>query len=224
MGDSSLYNEKNAIPHGKDTGGQEGRLDPGRRVYKGNYEAVSLEEASRRAQMRQKGSLEIIKGGIDDNDESLLSDNVKKDLEREKKILSSEAPSSFDDYENFSDSVVGSSKKKKPRKQKNVETVVEKVVERVVEKKNPYFDKKIEISVELNDISIALPALGIHDSEFCTTIVFNRDTMHFVPKPGSEFTVTSSDGVLTGKKYYFPGSMFDIKELGILGLCLIKAE
>lgn len=231
------YDEKKAIPHGKSSGGQEGVLDPGRRIYNANYEAVSLEEATRRAMMRSKGTLDIIKGGVTDNDPSLaLSANKSTNKHKKQSAIAkrkeiadlAKPPESFDDYDSFSDPVP---KVDKPIEISNtynkidIEDLADRISKKVIESKKEYkepvplFENKILVTIELQDTTLMIPAISVLDDEYSITVLFKNDgkSMMFVPKPGSSLKVN-------GKECYYPGSKFKMDDLSIFGLCMIKNE
>lgn len=213
-------------------GGQVGVLDPGHRRYEGKYQAVSLEEAVRRASMRRKGTLPPIKGGMDDNSPSLLG---QAPLGGQSSSAPPPAPPALPP--------APTALPPPPPPAPVVDTPVQVPASAEPEQQayhaaaparepdvlSSYRSRRLRADLAILDeagnstlVRVAMPVVGAYESEYSITLLYD-DTdsgYSFMPSPGSMCNLTPPGEAPL--RCYYPGASFRIPELGLAGLCFVK--
>ena len=108
--------------------------------------------------------------------------------------------------------------------------VLEEPVRRVVSRVAPpptmvdvYLGRRGRASMTLSDGTFTMPVIDVKECPYCVTIILPLNDEHamFLPKPGAELTLGYQ-----GKswKCYFPGTYFEITELKLMGIVLVRAD
>lgn len=215
-----------AIPVGSVSGAQEGRIPPARRDYsKARYDVVTLEEAQERMIKRMKGKMPPIKGGLDDN--SAQAPRVRKQARARQPQTQDFDPLGAGDMQDFEPDA-------RPADQYDAEeplqgrvAIQRRTVPAYAEEADPavaYLSKRVRVTLELTDTTLFVNAVDAVVSNMGVTLLLptKGEGATFVPKAGSEVTLTLPDG--RGFKCYFPGVTFDVDALNLLGLVFIRAE
>ena len=88
---------------------------------------------------------------------------------------------------------------------------------------NLYLERRIKVSLELQDGSMFITVVDIKESTHSLTLILalSGSESLFVPKAGTELTIAGN-----GKSWhcFFPGTWFQLDELGIIGLVFVKAD
>jgi len=219
-----------AVPIADGKGGQRGRTPPGQRRYVARYEAVSAAEAQRRMMARTRGDMPTIEGGLDDNE---LPDEVAEEL----RMTEKDASGNFDPLggspEPGDEALVEEEKAlaqqpamgmvEHPVARGPVETKTETAVYTVPSPMEEYMAQRCRVTLELVDGSMSLSAVDVKQSRYGVTILLPLldEGVTFIPKPGSEITVSESD---RSWNCYFPGTHFEVPELKLLGLVFVKKD
>lgn len=216
------------IPVGSVSGAQEGRIPPALRDYsKARYDVVTLEEAQERMIKRMKGKLPPIKGGLDDNSTQAPRTRTRKQAQARQVLVEDFDPLGPGDMQNFEPDA-------RPADQYDAEeplqgrvAIQRRTVPAYAEEADPavaYLSKRVRVTLELTDTTLFVNAVDAIVSNMGVTLLLptKGEGATFVPKAGSEVTITLTDG--RGFKCYFPGVTFDVDALNLLGLVFIRAE
>ena len=78
-------------------------------------------------------------------------------------------------------------------------------------------------SLTLSDGTFSMAVIDIKECKYGITIILplSDENTTFVPKPGAEITVSYKD---RSWDCYFPGTYFEVTELKILGIVLVRKE
>lgn len=96
-------------------------------------------------------------------------------------------------------------------------------VSRVNSMTDVYLSKRGRASMTLSDGTFTMPVIDVKECLMGVTIFLplSQDQSTFIPRPGAELTLEYQ-----GKswKCYFPGTFFEIEELKLMGIVLVKAD
>lgn len=86
-----------------------------------------------------------------------------------------------------------------------------------------FLARRVPITLELADTMLMVKAVAMIETPYSVTLLIpvTKDGFTFVPKPGSSVTVLTNNSRI---ECYFPGTSFELTELGILGLSFVKAS
>ena len=202
------------LPVGTVGGKQEGRLSPAERVYKAKYKAVSLEEAMANMNARRSGKLPPIKGGLDDNTPTRVKQAAPIELQDQQQFDDAnivEAPEGEDCFT--------------PNKEQAPRVATPAQPARVaVSREATYLRQRTRVTLELPDSTMTMQAIDVLHTRYCVTILLptNTDNATFIPKPGTELTVTENGE--EAFKCFYPGATFEVPELSLLGLTFIRSD
>lgn len=198
------------VPVASRKGHQEGRIPPGNRKYgAGRYEVVSATEATDRRMKRERGEMDFIPGGLDDND--LLPPETEGDLH-----------ASDDDYDPLGGPPRESSGEAPPIEAKlsvRLPPSALKLPEPPAEQK--YLNKRCRVSLDLTDGTMRLAAIDVTQTRYSVTVLLplSDEGMTFIPQPGIEVSINSGQNRW---ECYFPGTYFEFPELKVIGLVFVK--
>ena len=109
------------------------------------------------------------------------------------------------------------------REKRTVEKVVVKEVPEDCKKYKEFTEQVGRATIELNDGTFTVPVITVRESKYSVMVVTSmaKDTMVFVPKPGTQLTLSYKD---KSWDVFCPGAYVEFEELGLGILALIKAE
>lgn len=221
------------VPIADKNGVQEGVIPRTERVFgKAKYDVVTLDESDRRIHLRTIGELPLIQGGLDDN--SKPEPKGTKKMKAVKKGTTTVAtpknkdfdPMGGDEVPEPGDPALVAEEEALAQQYSRAPALesepVKTYVNKAPDKKDLYLSQRKRVTLELVDGSMGLNAIDVKQSRYGVTVILPMDGgMSFVPKPGSEINVSCGDN---SWPCYFPGTYFELDELGIIGLIFVKAE
>lgn len=86
-----------------------------------------------------------------------------------------------------------------------------------------FLETRVPITLELADTMLMVKAVAMIETPYSVTLLIpvTKDGFTFVPKPGSSVTVLTNNSRI---ECYFPGTSFELADLGVLGLSFVKAS
>jgi len=86
-----------------------------------------------------------------------------------------------------------------------------------------FLASRTRVTIELQDGIFTLPAVSVRQSAYAIVILvpLSDDRSIFVPRPGTELTLTHGDDRLHA---YFPGAYVEYQELGVAVMAFIKVD
>lgn len=235
-------NDPSVLPVADDRGRQQGRVPPGRRVYKANYEKVSLAEALKRMNDRISKKMDIIKGGVDDNtsvkqeSQNIVADNADiNNADKHKFELNDDINQTgdmgdvFDPTVDRKETVVeedkSSSVNVKPSYSSDAYNSVSVKQDHAGRSDvlSKYLRRRNRLTFELTDSTITVPVIDIKVSKYSVTVIMplSDNLGVFIPKPGKDVVLSWDDKSMN---CCFLGSYFEIPELEIFGLSFVRTE
>lgn len=220
------------VPIAGENGVQEGRVPPALKKYT-NVEAraVSLDEADQLAHKRTIGELPLL------GSEPVKTKGTKAMKKGEKNVDKSK-PRDFDtlggspEPEPGSPELVAEEERMADEYSRRIKAGQSRVgsgeeapeqVNLKPSQKDIYLSQRKRVTLELVDGSMSMSAIDVKQSKYGVTVIMPlvAEGSVFIPKPGSEITVVHGENRWP---CFFPGTYFELEELGLIGLTFVKAE
>lgn len=194
------------VPIASEKGAQRGRVPPAQRKSKTHYTGASAEEASANAHKRLTGELPPIEGGINTQGADLTQyDDERMDTVPATPESSVSVPVALEaeDETHESANLVG------------YEAPAAPLV--------TYLNKRSRVSFTLENGMYSVPAIDVVASQFGVIILLpagSQDAI-FTPNPGAKLDISWQD---KSWSCYFPGTVFELPELGVMVLTMIRSD
>lgn len=238
--------EQLTVPSADERGVQSGTIPPGKLDYTTlKYKVVSMEEAEKLLHMRTQGTVGLIgldtirnpkpaaptpkaaKGRKMDKSGTHMSVSTKR-------VKSTSTVEDFDPY-----GVDKAAEKELEPGDPTLEAEERRLatlgritqpardmggapVEAIVTAKDIYLERRSKVTLELQDGSMMISVIDIKESPMSVTLVVSASVEGlFIPKAGTELNISGN-----GKSWhcFFPGTYFELSELGIVCLVFVKAD
>jgi len=213
--------------HGK----RAGRTSPGTRHYDANYEMVDANTAMNNAIARQNGDLPPISGGLDDDQEHIMSDDFDPlgdptpgptnldpqpgdpELEAEEHRLAELDQRHGGATAQGVSQMMALAHQEEPAQQRMVAPAPAPAPTAA----------RTRVSLELQDGIMTMPAICVIPETYGITILLplKDDGVTFIPKPGSSVVISHGD---SRWPCYFPGTHFTWDEMQCMGLVFVRAD
>lgn len=211
-----------AVPIASDTGAQRGRTPPAQRTGGAHYEAVTAKEAMARAAQRTSGQAPSIAGGLDD---AAYDDSRMERLDAPEQVANvahvipvpGTAPAGTDIAQVLAKLLAMAAPAP------TAEAPPYDPPPQGVPEKPGYLDQRNRVTLQLENGTYAVPAIDVKVSPLGVIILLPNagDNATFTPNPGTQVTVGWGD---KSWPCYYPGTSFDIPELEILALTMIRSD
>lgn len=239
--------EQLTVPSADERGTQAGVIPPGKLDYTTlKYKVVSMEEAEKLLHMRTQGTVSLI--GLDTvrNPKPILKPTPKavrgKKMDKSgthmsvstKRVKSTSTTEDYDPYgvDKAAEKELEPGDPALEAEERRLATLGRITqpardmggapVEEIVTAKDIYLERRSKVTLELQDGSMMITVIDIKESPMSVTLVLSASVEGlFIPKAGTELNISGN-----GKSWhcFFPGTYFELSELGIVCLVFVKAD
>ena len=211
-----------ATPPAGDNGAQRGRVSPAMIRPTAHYEPVDMDEAMRRANLRRKGAMPPIEGGL--NDPKVINTKAPMDQYEDNAMEAGDDPATIN-YPVIKGEAklltLDSAEATAAKLPNDVEVQRNAVAQLSLSKRDLYFAKRTRVSFIMPNGTYAVPAIDVRIETNGVIILLpsGGNDATFIPNAGSRFGI-----VHEGKQIdcYFPGTVFTLDTLNITILALLK--
>jgi hypothetical protein len=208
-----------AVPIASEKGAQAGRIPPAKRHGGVHYEAVTADVAVARAQQRAAGILPPIASGADDHDSAYtdrrmeLNDDPGAGTAQIAPAKLTTATAAL--YTKLTEAINALSSPVNPAPCENSDQCRSSVA--------VYLQHRGRVNFRLENGTYSVPAIDVRESPLGIIIVlpYGAQDAIFTPNPGTKVCIGWK-----GQSWdcYFPGTSFEIPDLGVLVITMIRSD